>query len=131
MLIVDGAEEIRDLYSVELAAAGFMVLEAPDGATGIEKANRFAPHAVVLELVLPGLDGFRVARRLRADPRTSETAIIAVTSANSPNHESLALASGCDVLMTKPVLPAAVVGEVVRLLAARRTGADMSRVKRR
>jgi DNA-binding response OmpR family regulator len=131
VLVVDGAEETRDFYAVELTAAGFMVLEAPDGASGIERALRFAPHAVVLELVLPGLDGFRVARRLRSDPRTSDAAIIAVTAPSSANLEAMALASGCDALMTKPVLGAAVVGEIVRLLAARRTGADMSRVTKR
>ncbi len=131
MLVVDGAEETRDLYAVELTAAGFMVLEAPDGATGIEKAIRFGPHAIVVELVLPGLDGFKVVRRLRADERTKDAAIIAVTALTSTNIEARALASGFDALMAKPVLAAAVVGEIVRLLAARRTGADMSRVTRR
>jgi DNA-binding response OmpR family regulator len=131
VLVVDGAEETRDRYATELAAAGFMVLEAPDGATGIEKAIRFGPHAVVLELVLPGLDGYKVVRRLRAEERTHDAAIIAVASLGTTNVEALALASGCDAVLTKPVLAAAVVGEIVRLLAARRTGADMSRVTKR
>ncbi len=131
MLVVDGSEDTRDFYSVELAAAGFMVLEAADGATGIEKALRFGPHAIVLDLVLPGVDGFKVARRLRSENRTSDVAIVAVTSVNSAKLEALALASGCDAFMTKPVLGAAIVGEIVRLLAARRTAADMTRVTNR
>ncbi len=131
MLVVDGAEDARDFYSVELTAAGFMVLDAADGATGIEKALRFGPHAVVLDLILPGLDGFKVARRLRSEPRTSDVAILAVTSVGSAKLEALALASGCDAFMTKPVVGAAIVGEIVRLLAARRTGADMTRVTNR
>ena len=57
-----------------------MVLEAADGATAIEKSLRFGPHAVVLDLMLPGVDGFKVARRLRADDRTSDVVIIAVAA---------------------------------------------------
>ncbi len=115
------------MYSAELAAAGFMVLEAADGATAIEKAIQFVPHAVVLDLMLPGVDGFKVARRLRADDRTRDIAIIAMTALASDKFQALALSAGCDSFMTKPMLGAALIGELVRLLA-RRSAADLSRV---
>jgi DNA-binding response OmpR family regulator len=127
VLVVEDEEHIREMYSAELAAAGFMVLEAPDGATAIEKAIQFGPHAVVLDLMLPGIDGFKVARRLRADDRTRDIAIIAMTALASDKFEALALAAGCDSFMTKPMLGAALIGELVRLLA-RRSVADLSRV---
>jgi DNA-binding response OmpR family regulator len=131
VLVVEDDDNLRDLFSTELAAAGFMVLEAPDGATAIEKATRFAPHAVVLDLMLPGVDGFKVARRLRADEKTADAAIVAFTALTSEKMRELARAAGCDSFMSKPVLPAALIGELVRLLAVRRATADMSRLKSR
>jgi two-component system cell cycle response regulator DivK len=130
VLVVEEAASARELYSAELAAAGFMVLEAADGATAIEKSLRFAPHAVVLDLMLPGVHGFKVARRLRADDRTSDVVIIAVAVVTSERLEAMARAAGCDAFLAKPVLGAAMVGEIVRLLAAKRSVADLTRVKR-
>jgi DNA-binding response OmpR family regulator len=131
VLVVEDDDNLRNLFSTELAGAGFMVLEAPDGATAIEKAVRFAPHAVVLDLMLPGVDGFKVARRLRAEAATADAAIVAFTALTSEKIRELARAAGCDSFMTKPMLPAALVGELVRLLALRRASADMTRVTNR
>jgi two-component system, cell cycle response regulator DivK len=108
-----------------------MVLEAADGAAAIEKALRFGPHALVLDLMLPGVDGFKVARRLRGDDRTSDVGIIALTALTSDKMRDLAVAAGCDAFMSKPVLPAALIGELVRLLAGRRSAADMTRLSNR
>jgi len=108
-----------------LAAAGFMVLEAPDGSTAIEKALQFGPHAVVLDLTLPGIDGFKVARRLRSDDRTHEVAIVALTGLTpsggtvGEGFEAVAIAAGCDTFFAKPVAPGMLVGEIVRLIARR------------
>jgi DNA-binding response OmpR family regulator len=131
VLVVEDDDNLRDLFSAELASAGFMVLEAADGATAIEKATRFGPHAVVLDLMLPGVDGFKVARLLRADDRTADVAIVAFTALTSEKIREMARAAGCDAFMSKPVLPAALVGELVRLLASRRASADMTRVTNR
>lgn len=130
VLVVEEAAGARELYSAELAGAGFMVLEAADGATAIEKSLRFGPHAVVLDLMLPGIDGFKVARRLRADDRTSDVVIVAVAAPAAEKLEAMALAAGCDAFLSKPVLGAALVGEIVRLLAAKRSVADLTRVRR-
>ncbi|HTB72211.1 MAG TPA: response regulator [Polyangiaceae bacterium] len=130
MLVVEETANARELYSAELAAAGFMVLEAADGATAIEKALRFGPHAIVLDLMLPGVDGFKVARRLRGEDRTKDVVLIAVASMPADRLESIARAAGCDAFLAKPVLGAALVGEIVRLLAAKRSVADLSRVRR-
>jgi CheY-like chemotaxis protein len=130
VLLIEDEEPLRELHAAELASAGFMVLEAPDGASGIEKALQFGPHAVVLDL-LPSvatgaLDGLKVARRLRAHERTQDVALIALAGTASPRFEELALAAGCDVLLRKPVSSAALVGELVRQLATRtRTASDV------
>jgi DNA-binding response OmpR family regulator len=130
VLVIEDDEGTRDLYTAQLASAGFMVLEAADGATGIEKALCFGPHAVVLDLMLPGLDGFKVATRLRDEDRTREVAIVAVTALTSKKLQAAALAAGCDSFMSKPVPAGALVGELVRLLS-KRSAADMSRVSKR
>jgi DNA-binding response OmpR family regulator len=131
VLLVEDDDNLRDLFAAELAGSGFMVLEAADGSTAIEKAMRFCPHAVVLDLMLPGVDGFKVARRLRGDDRTADAAIIAFTGLTSEKMRGLALGAGCDAFMSKPVLPAALIGELVRLLASRRAAPDMTRVTNR
>jgi DNA-binding response OmpR family regulator len=132
VLIVEDEDSLRELYAAELASAGFMVLEASDGATGIAKALQFGPHAVVLDLMLPGIDGFKVARRLRADDRTHDVVLVAVTALASRKAESLAIAAGCDAFLSKPVLTAALIGELVRQIASRAKGGgsqpDMTRL---
>ncbi len=124
VLVVEANAELREAYSSELAAAGFMVLEAVDGASAIEKVARFGPHAVVLDLGCPGIDGFKVARRIRASDAASDLALLAVGEPTHDRIDATALAAGCDAFMTKPILGAALVGEVVRLLAAKRVAAD-------
>jgi DNA-binding response OmpR family regulator len=133
VLIVEDEDSLRELYAAELAAAGFMVLEASDGATAVEKALQFGPHALVLDLMIPGVDGFKVARRLRGDDRTHDVAIIALTALTSKKFEQLALGAGCDAFMSKPVLSAALVGELVRQIARRAKASgsspDLTRVQ--
>jgi DNA-binding response OmpR family regulator len=124
VLIAEGLADAREQYAVELVGGGFKVLEAVDGLVAIEKALRFGPHAVVLDLALPGADGLEVARRLRGEPSTSDVAILAVADLPAETTEPAALAAGCDAYMSKPLLGAALVGEIVRLLGARRAAAD-------
>jgi DNA-binding response OmpR family regulator len=133
VLIVEDDELTRDVYAAELASAGFMVLEADSGAMAIEKALQFGPHALVLDLMLPEIDGFKVARRLRSDDRTRETPIVALTALQSSKSRELALAAGCDAFLSKPVAPGMLIGELVRLIARRTREAstpDLSRLVR-
>jgi DNA-binding response OmpR family regulator len=130
VLIIEDTTDLRDLFAAELATDGFLVIDAIDGEVGLEKAQRFRPDAIVLDLMLPGINGFNVARMLRSDDRTRDIAIVAVTALSSDRLRAMALESGCDSCLTKPVLGAAVVAELMRLLVARRSGADMSRLRR-
>jgi DNA-binding response OmpR family regulator len=122
VLVVEDTGDLRALFASELTAAGFFVLEAADGEVAIEEAIRSPPQAVVLDLMLPGVSGFNVARLLRTNQRTRDTAIVAVTALMSDTFRAKALDAGCDSFLRKPVIGAAIVGEVVRLLA-RRTSA--------
>jgi DNA-binding response OmpR family regulator len=130
VLIIEDTTDLRDLFAAELATDGFLVIDAIDGEVGLEKAQRFRPDAIVLDLMLPGINGFNVARMLRGDDRTRDAAIVAVTALSSERLRALALEAGCDSCLTKPVLGAAVVAELMRLLVARRSPADMTRLRR-
>jgi DNA-binding response OmpR family regulator len=115
---VEQEDALRELYAAELAAAGFLILEANDGAAAIEKVLQFGPQAVVLELELEGLDGLKIVRRLRADDRTQDVSIVGLTS-SSRKFGTVGLGAGCDSVLRKPVLAAALIGELVRLIARR------------
>jgi CheY-like chemotaxis protein len=130
VLVIEDTTDLRDLFAAELATDGFLVIDAMDGEAGIEKARRFEPDAIVLDLMLPGINGFNVARILRSSDRTRNAVIVAVTALTSQRLRAMALEAGCDSCLSKPVLGAAVVRELMRLLVARRSGADMTRLRR-
>ncbi len=100
---------------MELHSAGFVVAQASDGEQGLEELLRFAPDVVVLDLVLPKLNGFDVARAARTVERKESKrrmAIIAVTGLSSDALRNEALAAGCDTLVVKPVRAAQIVEQV-------------------
>jgi DNA-binding response OmpR family regulator len=130
VLIIEDTTDLRDLFAAELATDGFLVIDAVDGEGGIDKAKRFEPDAIVLDLMLPGINGFNVARILRSHEPTRNAAIVAVTALTSIRLRSMALEAGCDSCLVKPVLGATVVRELMRLLVAKRSSADLSRVRK-
>ena len=131
ILVIDDTEDLRELFAAELATDGFLVIDAADGETGIEKARRFEPDGIVLDLMLPGINGFHVARTLRGEERTRNTAIVAVTALRSQHHHAMAFDAGCDACPSKSVLGAAVAAELTGLLFQRRPAGDISRLKKR
>jgi DNA-binding response OmpR family regulator len=119
VLVVEDTHDQRDLFTAELTSAGFDVVEAADGETAIQEALRSNPKAIVLDLMLPGVSGFNVARLLRANEHTQDALIVAVTALSSDTFRNYAFEAGCNSVLRKPVIGATVVGEVVRLLAKR------------
>ncbi len=120
VLVVEDIPDQRDLFVAELRCAGFAVLEAPNGEAAIDRALASSPQAIVLDLMLPVVSGFNVSRVLRADVRTRDAVIVAVTALTSDTFRFQALDAGCDVVLRKPIIGATVVGEVLRLLQRRR-----------
>jgi DNA-binding response OmpR family regulator len=130
VLIIEDTTDLRDLFAAELATDGFLVIDAVDGESGIDKAVRFKPDAVVLDLMLPGINGFNVARLLRSRDTSDSMVILAVTALTSERLRAMALEAGCDACLSKPVLGATVVAELMRLLVRKRSQADLTRVRR-
>lgn len=104
------------MYSQYLALSGFRVAEAKNGYEAIEKATAYRPDVVLIDLYLPGLDGWEVAQRLKADPRTRDAVLIAFTAHSSPDAAARAREAGCATFLTKPCLEDTLVGEIRRLL---------------
>ena len=115
-LVVEDTSDYRVLMAAELRLAGFDVLEASDGIAAIDQAMRERPRAIVLDLMLPGVSGFHVARILRANERTRHSSIVAVTALTSDTFRFRALEAGCDAFLRKPVESSAVVAEVLRVM---------------
>ena len=103
VLIVEDNRDSRDSSCELLAMAGFEVVGAASGLEALEKAPAFGPNAVLLDVGLPDLSGYEVARRLRANPRFASTLLIAVTGYDTPEARALSAAAGFDHHMSKPV----------------------------
>jgi CheY-like chemotaxis protein len=116
LLIVDDNADSRRMYATYFVEAGFRVEEAEQGFEGIEKAFRLAPDIILMDLLMPALDGWETMRLLKGRARTRTIPIIALTGDTKENDLKLAKNAGCDLLLLKPCLPDVVFGHVQRLL---------------
>ncbi|HEX7706119.1 MAG TPA: MASE1 domain-containing protein [Thermoanaerobaculia bacterium] len=114
VLVVEDNADAREMLVIILKRAGHDVRAASDGLEGITAAESFVPEIVLLDIGLPGLDGYGVARRLRASHRTSEVQLVALTGYGQEEDREKALAAGFDHHLLKPVEPAAVLALVGR-----------------
>ena len=103
ILLVEDHEELWDFLSRRLRRRGFEVVLAHDGQQAVESAAREKPDVVLLDMNLPVMDGWTVARTLRADPLTAEMAIIALTAHAMSGDKEKTLEAGCDDYHPKPV----------------------------
>lgn len=95
---------------------GFRVESAADGFETLTKAGALSPQAIVMDVSIPGLDGWEVASRLRADARTRMVPLIAITGHGGEAVVARTLAAGFDCYLLKPCLPDRLLAEVRRLL---------------
>ncbi|MDQ6721369.1 MAG: response regulator [Candidatus Dormibacteraeota bacterium] len=103
ILLVEDTMANRALAVKLLKAAGHVVIEAADGAAGIVEAQAKRPDLVLMDLSLPGLDGWEALRRLRADDRTHDLRIVALTAHAMAGARDEALAAGFDGYLSKPI----------------------------
>ena len=117
ILLIEDNEQNRYLATFLLEKRGFEVVSANDGPTGIELAVRARPCLVLLDIQLPRMDGYAVARELRRNPMLDRTPIVAVTSHAMAGDREKALAAGCDGYLEKPIDPETFVNDVARHLS--------------
>lgn len=102
VLIIDDEEHIVELIRYNLEAAGYGTLEAYNGLDGLKLAKQEIPDLVLLDLMLPGIDGLEVCKRLRADEKLRNVPIIMLTAKSEEIDKILGLELGADDYMTKP-----------------------------
>jgi two-component system phosphate regulon response regulator PhoB len=102
VLVVDDTEDIRRLLVVRLNLAGFDTSEASNGDDAIDQASVAPPDLILLDWVMPGIDGIEVCRRLKHNPETAAVPIILLTGRALPDEERLAVEVGAVALIVKP-----------------------------
>jgi len=102
ILIADDSSDIRTIIRFLLNDLGFAVVEAADGNEAVRLARQCQPVLILLDLFMPGIDGWEVAARLRADPALEEVPILAMTAYNVSSAIRAALRAGCQQVVIKP-----------------------------
>jgi DNA-binding response OmpR family regulator len=129
VLVVDDEPRIRELLKYSLGKCDFVVETAADSLTALEMARRLCPVLIVLDLMLPGKDGFEVCRTLRETPETADIPMIMLTARNQEMDKVLGLELGADDYLTKPFSPRKLVARVKAQLR-RAAGRNQDRMKR-
>jgi len=105
ILVVEDEADIRELINYKLSQEGFQVLEAADGEIGLDAARTQAPSLVLLDIMLPGLDGLELCRRLKRDPLTEAIPVIIVSAKGEESDVVTGLELGADDYIAKPFSP--------------------------
>jgi CheY-like chemotaxis protein len=103
VLIVDDNEDSADMLAEALAAVGFQTRRALDGLTALGVAQEFRPAVVLLDIGLPGMDGYEVARRIRDHPELNSMKLVAVTGYGQARDHAKTSLAGFDAHLVKPV----------------------------
>jgi CheY-like chemotaxis protein len=116
ILLIEDNEQNRYLTTFLLERAGYKVECAADGLSGIKVAQSLHPALILLDIQLPTMDGYAVARTLRSIASLHDTPIVAVTSYAMTGDREKALAAGCNGYIEKPINPETFVSEIERFL---------------
>ena len=116
LLLVEDIFMNRDMLSRRLRTKGFTVLIAEDGLSGVSMASDEKPDLILMDMSLPGIDGYEASRRLKAAEATRGIPIIALTAFATEDDRSKALAAGCDDYDSKPVEFERLLGKIKALL---------------
>ena len=116
ILVVDAYQDAREMYAEYLQFSGFRVAEARNGNEAVAQARSLRPDLILMDLSLPGMDGWEATRRIKGDARTRHIPVIALTAHALPSAHEKAREAGCDAVVTKPCLPQDLVLEVERQL---------------
>jgi two-component system cell cycle response regulator DivK len=120
ILIIEDNEKNRKLVRDVLQVKGYTTIESETAEEGIKLALDKSPALILMDIQLPGIDGITALKQLRADPKTKDIPVIAITASAMTHNRKTMLAEGFDGYQTKPIGLKDFLGEVDRVLAARR-----------
>jgi CheY-like chemotaxis protein len=116
ILLVEDFDDAREMYRDYLVFSGFRVETASHGQEAIDKARAVSPDLVLMDLSLPGIDGWEATRILKADPATRHILIVALSAHALAAEGDRARAAGCDGFIAKPCLPPDLVSQIAGFL---------------
>ncbi len=112
VLVVEDQEDNRRIMRDLLTSAGYEMLEAVSGEEGVAVAESQVPDLILMDIQLPGLDGYEATRRIKGNPALRHIPIIAVTSYALSGDDAKAMEAGCDGYVTKPFSPRALLAKI-------------------
>lgn len=116
VLIIDDEEDIRDILEYNLKKDGFQVFTASNGKDGIELAKESSPDIVLLDVMMPGMDGIEVCEILRSTPETSKLRICFLTARNEDYSQIAGLDAGADDYVSKPIKPRVLISRLKAII---------------
>jgi CheY-like chemotaxis protein len=119
ILLVEDNAMNRDMLSRRLRRRGYEVVIAVNGEEGLQKANLERPDVILMDIGLPGMDGYALTRKLKADARTAAIPVLALTAHAMAGDREKTLAAGCDEYDTKPVDMPRLIAKIETLLRSR------------
>lgn len=116
VLLVEDNEDNRIVYSTMLEHHGYHVVETGNGEDAVRLAEEREPDLILMDISIPGIDGWTATERIRANPSTRDIPVVAVTALALPEHRARAESVECDAYLTKPCPPRRVLQEVRSLI---------------
>ena len=116
VLVIEDQEDNRRILRDLLTSAGYEMIEAVTGEEGVTLAEARRPDLILMDIQLPGLDGYEATRRIKANPALQAIPIIAVTSYALSGDDAKAFAAGCDAYVTKPFSPRQLLAKIREFL---------------
>jgi two-component system cell cycle response regulator len=120
VLVVDDLELNVEVLESKLENAGFETIRALSGPQAVEAATQRSPDLILLDVMMPEMDGYEVCRRLRADPRTAGIPVILLSALSEPADRLQGFEAGADAFVTKPVRDDALFARMRLLIGAKR-----------
>lgn len=116
ILIIDDEPDVRDIIRYNLTKEGYDVETAEDGLTGLKKVSEFKPDLIILDMMMPGMDGVEVCHSIRSESKNNQIIICFLSARNEDYSQVAGLESGADDYLAKPVSPRVLVSKVKSLL---------------
>ena len=117
ILVVEDQEDNRRIVRDLLASVGYQMIEALDGESGVRLAEAERPDLILMDIQLPGVDGYEATRRIKANPELRAIPIIVVTSYALSGDDVKAMQAGCDAYVAKPFSPRQLLAKIREFLA--------------
>jgi PAS domain S-box-containing protein len=131
ILVVDDNDGNRQLLASQLQSRGYQILQADNGLTGMEIAQQLRPDIILLDVMMPGIDGFTVCSQLKADPQTSAIPIVMVTALRDVQHRIKGIEAGADEFLSRPYHREELLVRVKALVQLKRTRARLEEERNR